>query len=78
MEYTTIFHRSPVLLAAVFAVLFLTPGKTRGAPGDLDSTFGTSGRVKGGFSGTADRANAVAIQSDGKIIAAGSSEGFLR
>jgi len=30
-----------------------------------------------GFSGTADRANAVAIQSDGKIIAAGSSEGFV-
>ena len=45
--------------------------------GSLDSTFGTGGRVTGGFSSTADRANAVAIQPDGKIVAAGSSEGFF-
>ncbi len=42
--------------------------------GTLDSTFGTNGSVRttisGGFS---DQANSVAIQSDGKIVAAGYS-----
>jgi len=71
MEYTTIFHRSPVLLAAVLAVLFLTPGKTRGAPGDLDSTFGTSGKVTTDFSGNVDIGNAAAVQADGRVVVAG-------
>ncbi len=76
MEYTTIFHRSPVLLAAVIAVLFLTPGKTRGALGDLDSKFGTSGKVTTDFSGQVELENASAVQSDGRIVVAGKAIGI--
>jgi len=43
------------------------------APGDLDSTFGIGGKVTSSFSGFGDQANAMAIQADGKIIAAGST-----
>lgn len=39
--------------------------------GTLDSTFGASGRVTTDFNGTSDFATAVAIQPDGKIVAAG-------
>src|SRR5439155_27211095 len=40
-------------------------------PGDLDSSFGTGGKVTTDFGGTFDVAIAVAIQADGKIVAAG-------
>jgi uncharacterized delta-60 repeat protein len=43
------------------------------ATGNLDPTFGSGGTVRTDFSGNIDRANAVAIQPDGKIVAAGSS-----
>ncbi len=39
--------------------------------GTLDSTFGTGGKVQTDFFGARDIANGVAIQSDGKIVAAG-------
>ena len=39
--------------------------------GALDNTFGTGGKVSTDFGGTADEAFAVAIQSDGKIVATG-------
>ena len=38
--------------------------------GTLDNTFGSDGKVSTGF-GATDGANAVALQSDGKIVAAG-------
>jgi len=41
--------------------------------GNLDSTFGTGGTVRTDFAGNIDQANAVAIQSNGQIVAAGSS-----
>ncbi|HXG91630.1 MAG TPA: delta-60 repeat domain-containing protein [Blastocatellia bacterium] len=44
------------------------------AAGDLDPTFGTAGRVTTDFFGGADQASAVAIQPDGKIVAAGFAE----
>lgn len=40
------------------------------APGDLDLTFGTSGQVTTHFGGF-DAATSVAVQADGKIVAAG-------
>ena len=40
--------------------------------GSLDTTFGAGGKVTTDFPSTLDQANAVAIQSDGKIIIAGS------
>jgi len=41
--------------------------------GNLDATFGTGGTVRTDFAGNIDQANAVAIQPNGQIIAAGSS-----
>ena len=41
--------------------------------GDLDPTFGSGGKVRTDFFGYFDAAYAVAVQSDGKIIAAGSA-----
>lgn len=43
--------------------------------GALDSSFGTGGVVTTAISGSNARANAVAIQADGKIVAAGYSSG---
>jgi uncharacterized delta-60 repeat protein len=43
------------------------------ASGALDPTFGTDGRVRTDFGGRFDEALAAAIQSDGKIVVAGSS-----
>ena len=47
------------------------------APGDLDPSFGTGGRVTTDFSGRSgfDLAYAVAIQPDGKIVVAGDTLG---
>jgi uncharacterized delta-60 repeat protein len=56
-------------LALVAAAL---PVAAVAAPGALDPTFGTGGEVTTDFGGS-DGAQAVAIQSDGKIVAAGSS-----
>ena len=41
--------------------------------GSLDPTFGSGGTVRTDFAGNIDEANAVAIQPNGQIIAAGSS-----
>ena len=41
--------------------------------GTLDSTFGLAGKVTTDFANAADVANGIAIQADGKIIAAGGS-----
>jgi uncharacterized delta-60 repeat protein len=42
--------------------------------GSLDDTFGTGGKVTTDFSGFDDLARAVAIQTDGKIVAAGEAD----
>ena len=41
------------------------------AHGDLDPAFGQRGRVTTDFSGASDKASAVVVQSDGKIVAGG-------
>jgi uncharacterized delta-60 repeat protein len=56
-----------VTLALLFAMA--TPGTT--APGDLDPTFDGDGRVTTDFAGGFDGARGIAIQADGKIVAAG-------
>src|SRR5262249_37359683 len=43
--------------------------------GSLDTTFGSGGKVTTDFAGYQDRAYSVAIQSDGKIVAAGGGGG---
>jgi uncharacterized delta-60 repeat protein len=39
--------------------------------GSLDPSFGTAGRVTTDFTGTDEAANALAVQADGKLVAAG-------
>ncbi len=41
------------------------------ADGSLDTTFGSGGKVVTDFTGSTDRAYAVLVQADGKIVAAG-------
>lgn len=53
----------------VACVLLAKPGLA--ADGDLDKTFGTGGKVVTGFELPAAHANAIALQPDGKIVAAG-------
>src|SRR6266540_2138147 len=55
-------------------LLLASPALTLAAPGDLDPTFGSGGIVitRGSSMRTLDSASAMAIQSDGKIVVAGS------
>lgn len=57
------------LLVAACAALF-APALSA-APGDLDTTFGTGGKVDTGIRYSFTYANGFAVQGDGKIIAAG-------
>src|ERR1051325_11819357 len=56
------------------ALLFLAsiPAATA-TDGDLDPAFGAGGKVLTDFNGSTDLANAVALQSDGKLIVAGTT-----
>jgi uncharacterized delta-60 repeat protein len=57
---------------ALALVATALPGSAIAAPGALDPSFGSGGEVTTDFGGS-DSAQAVAIQSDGKIVAAGLS-----
>src|SRR2546427_7316146 len=59
------------LLSALLLILSFAHSVDAG-PGDLDATFGIGGRVLTDFGG-GDRARAVALQADGKIVVAGGS-----
>ena len=61
--------RRLLLLACVLGVL-LVPAAAA-APGTLDASFGAGGRVTTSFGTADDDASAVALQPDGKIVAAG-------
>jgi uncharacterized delta-60 repeat protein len=62
---------------SVLAVLIAMSLALHAADGDLDVTFGTGGEVSTDFSGGDDYAFALALQSDGRIVAAGgTSSGF--
>jgi len=62
----------------LLAVLFLPAAPSWAADGDIDTTFGTGGRVTTDFGPYDDEANAVAIQADDKIVAAGTTGGTDR
>ncbi|MEX1047619.1 MAG: hypothetical protein WD050_09505 [Actinomycetota bacterium] len=63
-------------VAVLLTVLLLFAGNSSvlAAAGDLDSSFGGTGKVTTAFGTSHDDANAVAIQPDGKVVAAGSTE----
>jgi uncharacterized delta-60 repeat protein len=65
-----------ILVAAIAisiaAMLFVsTRTSIAAAEGDLDPTFGSGGKVTTDFSGRSNSANAIAVQSDGKILVTG-------
>ena len=60
------------LAVAILGWILSQPGWA--APGDLDPSFGSGGRVLTNFTSDFDLAAAVAIQPDGKIVATGSIE----
>jgi uncharacterized delta-60 repeat protein len=67
------------VLALLIAMLLVSSSlvvRVKAADGDLDATFDTDGKVTTDLFGGFDAASAVAIQSDGKIVAAGYFEDF--
>jgi uncharacterized delta-60 repeat protein len=60
-------------IPAIVALLVFCPllNLADAAAGDLDLTFGDEGKVVTDFFGSNDSVNALAVQSDGKIVAAG-------
>jgi uncharacterized delta-60 repeat protein len=67
-------RRVPLLAAVVFVIVLAGVGATaRAAAGDLDPSFGVGGRVTTDFSGSPSGAADLAIQADGRIVAAGSA-----
>ncbi len=66
------FQKRLPLIFALISGLFL-PLTAQAAPGDLDSSFGNGGKVPSSDIVNSGTINSIAIQSDGKIIAAGST-----
>src|ERR1044072_8014849 len=60
-----------LITVLIMAAAVVTHAQT--ATGNLDPTFGTGGTVRTDFAGNIDQANALVVQSNGQIIAAGSS-----
>ncbi|MFI8965398.1 calcium-binding protein [Streptomyces sp. NPDC053493] len=61
-------------LALGLVLALVLPGTAAAAPGDLDPSFGTGGRVVTSFPGFAG-GNDIARQGDGKLVVVGQSEG---
>ncbi|HVK55989.1 MAG TPA: hypothetical protein VM532_13295 [Burkholderiales bacterium] len=59
------------IVAVAFAGAAVLVGVANAADGDLDPSFGDNGRVVTDFFGNYDEARGVAIEKDGKIVAAG-------
>ncbi|HEY0321737.1 MAG TPA: FG-GAP-like repeat-containing protein [Pyrinomonadaceae bacterium] len=71
MNSSTRFRR-PALAATLVVLSFLVI-RVLGAPGDLDTTFNSTGKVTTAVGIADDFANALAVQPDGKIVLAGHS-----
>src|SRR4051794_36850211 len=66
--------RRVVSWCAIAALLILAVGRAEAGPGDLDPSFGIGGKVLTSFTGaTFASASDALIQTDGRIVAAGSS-----
>src|SRR5947208_9120374 len=62
------------ICATVIILAFVVSGRTvQAVDGDLDSTFGTDGKVLTDFDLSTDIAHAVAIQADGKLVVVGTT-----
>lgn len=70
-------YRIRLCVAALLTAMFFSSipaSRVEAAAGDLDLTFGNSGKVTTDFFANFDSANAVAVQPDGKIVAGGVAE----
>jgi uncharacterized delta-60 repeat protein len=68
------FPRRPGLtLVGAVALVIAIANPAAAPPGDLDPTFDGDGKVTTDFAGSFETAGAVAIQGDGKIVAAGTA-----
>ena len=73
-ERTTLSFTTSILSAAALICLSVCATQTAiAAPGGLDTTFGTNGKVKTDFNRNNDLAYGMALQADGKVIVAGIS-----
>ncbi|MGI8603944.1 MAG: hypothetical protein ACR2OZ_13240 [Verrucomicrobiales bacterium] len=71
--FLTGFARFRAFLLAAASLLCLLAPPAHAAPGDLDATFGTGGKVTTDFGSGGDSGRSMAVQSDGKIVVAGYS-----
>ncbi len=70
-RFNVYFH---AICATATMLAFIATGQTvLAADGDLDPAFGTDGKVLTDFDHSTDIANAVAIQTDGKIVVVGTT-----
>jgi uncharacterized delta-60 repeat protein len=63
--------RALAVIAFVIAQVMILSPLANAAPGDLDLSFGTDGKVITGFVGGSAGASSVALQPDGKVVVAG-------
>src|SRR5438552_2104130 len=63
-----------LLCGMLCAALLLLPAAGRAKPGDLDPTFGIGGKVTTAVGTSDEAAYALAIQADGKLVAAGETD----
>ena len=67
-------HSRQAAVSILILLLLLAPATTRAHPGDLDPTFGVSGKVLVHFTQyVGERGHGVVIQSDGRILLGGES-----
>jgi uncharacterized delta-60 repeat protein len=74
-------HRLFVVSIAALFICWAYPLSAQASAGELDSTFGSGGKVTTNFFNIPgvffpDRASALAVQSDGKIVAVGVAQGL--
>ncbi len=70
--------RALLVLATAAALTLVTAPGALAAPGDLDTSFGRSGKVVTDVTERGDAVNAVAITSTGRIVVAGTSKDGAR
>ena len=68
-------RKIPFLALGVIALLALFVHSVAAAPGNLDPTFGTGGKVTTSLGSLGSGGYSVAVQTDGKIVVAGYSFG---
>ncbi len=78
-RYSSLYGRARMALGLLVVLALVVAGPVPAAlaaPGDLDTSFDTDGRVTTNL-GSTDTGRAVALQSDGKIVVAGSSNNLF-